>query len=49
MLLQELLTSAAGLMSLAVVSVTIGIGVYAYFRLRAYIRAEARQRGESER
>ncbi len=42
MILKELLTTDVGLMSLAAVIVTAGIGVFMYFRIRAMIRAEAK-------
>jgi hypothetical protein len=40
----ELFTSDAGLMSLAVIVVTLGIGAYMFVRFRAFIREEAKTR-----
>jgi hypothetical protein len=44
MVLQELLTSDAGLMSLGVIVFMLGMAVFFYFRFRAFIREEAAQR-----
>lgn len=40
----ELFTSDAGLMSLAVIVVTLGIGAYMFVRFRAFMREEAKTR-----
>lgn len=49
MLMQELLTTEVGLLSLTVVLVTIGIGTFIFFRLRALIREEQASRDQDER
>jgi hypothetical protein len=41
MVMQELLTSDAGLMSLAVIAFMCGMGVFLYVKFRALMRAEA--------
>ena len=41
MVLQELLTSEAGLMSLGVIGFMLGMAVFMYFRFRAYVRADS--------
>jgi hypothetical protein len=38
----ELFSSDAGLMSLGVIVITLGIGVFMYFRFRGFIREESR-------
>jgi hypothetical protein len=42
MVLKELLTSDAGLMSLGVIVITLGIGVYMFFRFRGFIREDSK-------
>jgi hypothetical protein len=41
MILDELFTSDAGLMSLGVICFMLGMGVFMYFRFRAFVREEA--------
>jgi len=41
MIMQELLTSAAGLMSLGVIVFMLGMGVFMYFRFRAFVREDS--------
>lgn len=38
----ELFTSDAGLMSLGVIVITLGIGVFMYVRFRGFIREESK-------
>ena len=41
MIMQELLTSDAGLMSLGVIVFMLGMGVFMYFRFRAFVREDS--------
>jgi hypothetical protein len=41
MVLNELLTSDAGLMSLGVIAFMLGMGVFMYFKFKAFMREEA--------
>jgi hypothetical protein len=42
MVLKELLTSDAGLMSLGVIVITLGIGIFMFFRFRGFIREDSK-------
>ncbi len=41
MIMQELLGSDAGLMSLGVIVFMLGMGVFMYFRFRAFVREDS--------